>query len=43
MTALFMSVGLAIVGSSVLVLWGLRRGAAAVVSPEMEAKKASGA
>jgi hydroxylaminobenzene mutase len=27
MTALFMSVGLAIVGSSVLVLWGLRRGA----------------
>lgn len=27
MTALFMSVGLAIVGSVVLVLWGLRRGA----------------
>jgi hypothetical protein len=27
MTALFMSVGLAIVGSAVLVLWGLRRGA----------------
>jgi hydroxylaminobenzene mutase len=27
MTALFMSVGLAIVGSSVLVLWGLRRAA----------------
>jgi len=28
-TALFMSVGLAIVGSSILVLWGLRRKAAA--------------
>jgi (hydroxyamino)benzene mutase len=46
MTALFMSVGLAIVGSSVLVLWGLRRGAAAVVLPAAalaETKRASGA
>jgi len=29
-TAVFMSVGLAIVGSAVLVLWGLRRDAAVV-------------
>jgi hydroxylaminobenzene mutase len=29
MTALFMTVGLAIVGASVLILWGLRRGATA--------------
>jgi hydroxylaminobenzene mutase len=45
MTALFMSVGLAIVGASVLVLWGLRRSAAAVVSPApvAERKKGSGA
>jgi hydroxylaminobenzene mutase len=45
MTALFMSVGLAIVGSSVLVLWGLRRSAAAVVLPAAalaETKRASG-
>lgn len=44
-TALFMSVGLAIVGSSILVLWGLRRKAAMKIesSPAAEAKKASGA
>jgi len=44
-TALFMSVGLAIVGSSILVLWGLRRAAAAKVesSAVAEAKRASGA
>ncbi|MCU1218864.1 MAG: hydrogenase [Candidatus Angelobacter sp.] len=44
-TALFMSVGLAIVGSSILVLWGLRRAAAGRVesSAVAEAKKASGA
>jgi hydroxylaminobenzene mutase len=43
--ALFMSVGLAIIGSSILVLWGLRRGAAVKFesSPPAEAKKASGA
>ena len=41
-TALFMSVGLAIVGSSLLVLWGLRRAAAAVPASPAEAKKASG-
>ena len=40
MTALFMSVGLAIVGSSVLVLWGLRRGAAALSPSSTEAKNA---
>jgi hydroxylaminobenzene mutase len=34
-TAALMSVGVAIIGASVLVLWGLRRGAAAVVSPQM--------
>jgi hydroxylaminobenzene mutase len=41
--ALFMSVGLAIIGSSILVLWGLRRRAAVKVesSPAGEAKKAS--
>ncbi|HEV7673047.1 MAG TPA: hypothetical protein VGQ12_00810 [Candidatus Angelobacter sp.] len=40
-----MSVGLAIVGSSILVLWGLRRTAAAgkvESSAAAEAKKASG-
>jgi hydroxylaminobenzene mutase len=44
MTALFMSVGLAIVGSSVLVLWGLRRNAAAALAPPSttEANKAPG-
>jgi hydroxylaminobenzene mutase len=43
--ALFMSVGLSIVGSSILVLWGLRRGAAVKIesSPAVEAKKASSA
>jgi hydroxylaminobenzene mutase len=44
-TALFMSVGLAIIGSSILVLWGLRRKAAAgrvESSAVAEAKKASG-
>jgi hydroxylaminobenzene mutase len=41
-TALFMSVGLAIVGSSVLVLWGLRRAATVIVASPAEAKKASG-
>jgi hydroxylaminobenzene mutase len=49
-TAIFMSVGLAIVGSSILVLWGLRRAAQLQDKPlkhrgteEAEAKKASGA
>jgi hydroxylaminobenzene mutase len=44
MTTLFMSVGLAIVGSAVLVLWGLRRGAAAALAPPSttEANKAPG-
>jgi hydroxylaminobenzene mutase len=44
-TAVFMSVGLAIVGSAVLVLWGLRRGASAAVVTQStsEAKKTSGA
>jgi hydroxylaminobenzene mutase len=41
-TALFMSVGLAIVGSSVLVLWGLRRAATAIPPSPTEIKKASG-
>jgi (hydroxyamino)benzene mutase len=34
MTALFISVGLAIVGSAVLVLWGLRRSAVAYAGPQ---------
>jgi len=44
-TAALMSVGVAIVGSAVLVLWGLRRGATAVVArpSTTEAKKGSGA
>ena len=49
-TAMFMSVGLAIVGSAVLVLWGLRRAAQLQDKPlkhrgteEAEARKASGA
>jgi hypothetical protein len=47
---MFMSVGLATVGSAVLVLWGLRRAAQLQDKPlkhrgteEAEAKKASGA
>lgn len=42
-TALFMSVGLAIVGASVLVLWGLRRLAVVAQTPAAGAEKASGA
>ncbi len=42
-TAALMSVGVAIIGASVLVLWGLRRGAAVVSPLEVaDAKKASG-
>lgn len=41
-TALFMSVGLAIVASTLLVLWGLRRGAARDEKPEQN-KTASSA
>jgi hydroxylaminobenzene mutase len=42
-TAALMSVGVAIVGASVLVLWGLRRGAATLAPPSTTgAEKASG-
>jgi hypothetical protein len=39
MTALFMSVGLAIVGSSVLVLWGLRRSAEPTTAHNRDTEK----
>ena len=41
-TAALMSVGVAIVGAALLVLWGLRRGAALLPTAVAGAKKASG-